>query len=469
MFYAWLYFFIEILALYSVYKAIMETRTAQGAIAWAVFLITFPLLALPAYWILGRNRFMGYTSAKAAKDETIHQKLSYLRTRFEHLTYHPQKYEIDVIKTSIATFPPLLGNDTRLLINGEATFKSILDGLQRAKSYILFQFYIVEDGELANQIQNILIQKAKGGIRIYFLYDEIGSYTLSSAYLQKLKDAGVETSPFMSSKGWKSRFQLNFRNHRKSVVVDGLECWIGGHNVADEYIDGGEFGFWRDTHVHITGPAVIPTQISFIEDWYWATGKFIEELFWEAQKSAKNLPVFILPTGPADKLDTAVLAFVHFINGAKERIWIATPYFVPDDATMIALQLASLHGVDVRILIPDHPDHLLVYFTTYSYFEDVQKTGVKFYRYTDGFMHQKVMLVDNDIAIITTANFDNRSFRLNFEMSAVIYDTSFAKEVESMLKRDLEDSKEMYLEEVRQKPLWFRFASKVARLASPIL
>ncbi len=470
MIYALLYLLVEILAAYSAYKAIMETRTAQGAIAWAVFLLTFPLLSLPLYWVFGRNRFIGYTSARAVKDNQVRKELSYLRSNLKPYEFHSnESYEIDVVKTSIATLPPLLGNDVELLINGSETFANIIKGLKRAEKYILFQFYIIEEGKLTEEITPILLQKAKMGVKIYILYDEMGSHALSSSYLQTLQEAGIEVSPFHTTKGWKNRFQLNFRNHRKIVVVDGIECWVGGHNVGDEYIDGGEFGFWRDTHVHITGPAAIPTQLSFVEDWNWARGEFIGELEWEARQSSGNLPVFILPTGPADKLETASLAFVHFINSAKKRIWIATPYFVPDDATTAALQLASLHGVDVRIIIPDHPDHLLVYLAAYAYFDEVQKTGVKFYRYKKGFMHQKVLLVDDEFSIVGTANFDNRSFRLNFEISAVVYDRTFAKKIETMLQNDIETSLYMQEKEIASKPLWFRFASKVARLASPVL
>ncbi len=472
MIYGYLYLLIETLAFYSAFRAIMETRTAQGAVGWAVFLISFPLLGLPAYWILGRNRFVGYKNARQIKDKAVRKALSTLQERLsEHTFKHTDKYGIDVIKTGITTLPTLHGNNVELLIDGEATFASMMEGIEHASSYILFEFFIIEEGELASRLGELLCKKAKEGVRIYLLYDEIGSYKLSSRYIEMLEGCGIFVSAFNTTKGRHNRFQLNFRNHRKLVVVDGKECWIGGHNIGDEYIGKGRrFSHWRDTHVRIDGPAAIAAQLSFTEDWNWAQDELIGDLRWDAVVSNKaNLPVLILPTGPADRLATAELTFIHFINSAKERLWIATPYFVPDDATLAALQLAALHGVDVRILIPEQPDHLLVYFAAYAYFSEVDDLGVKFYRYQKGFMHQKVVLVDDYVSSIGSANFDNRSFRLNFELTSLIYDRSFCDEVAAMLTRDFAASRKMKPKEADSKPLPFRLAAKLARLAAPIL
>ena len=472
MIYGYLYLLIETLAFYSAYRAIMETRTAQGAVGWAVFLISFPLLGLPAYWIFGRSRFVGYKSARQIKDEKVRKALFTLRERLSECTYrHNDKYGIDVIKTGITTLPTLRGNDVELLINGEATFASIMEGMERASKYILLEFYIISEGVLASRIAELLCKKAKEGVRVYVLYDELGSYSLSFEYIEDLKACGIDVSPFNTTKGWHNRFQLNFRNHRKLVVVDGKECWIGGHNIGDEYIGRDKrFPYWRDTHVRISGPAAIAAQLSFVEDWNWAQDELIVDLLWEATVSKRgDVPILVLPTGPADRLATAELTFIHFINSAKERIWIATPYFVPDDATLAALQLAALHGVDVRILIPEKPDHLLVYFAAFAYFGEVDDLGVQFYRYKKGFMHQKVVLVDDYVSSVGSANFDNRSFRLNFEITSLIYDRAFCDEVAAMFQRDFADSRKMKPKEANSKPLPFRLAAKLARLAAPVL
>jgi cardiolipin synthase len=461
---------LHLLGLFSAYKALMESRTSQGAIAWVIFLITFPYISLPIYWILGRNKFKGYTSAKHIKDEKIEKELAvFLEGLNAHKMSSSQITAEEAAAEKLAFLPILRGNKVELLIDGETTFENILEGIAQAERYILFQFFIVKDDQIGQQMKEVLIAKAKEGVKVYFLYDEIGSHALSSAYIQSLKNAGISIYPFHTQKGLFNRFQLNFRNHRKIVVVDGRDAWIGGHNVGDEYLGRDKaFGHWRDTHVKITGPAVMAVQFSFVEDWYWAMDETIEGLIWEPCVSKEDKQVLIVPSGPADELETAALMFHHVINSAKKRIWIASPYFVPDDAILSALQLAGLRGVDVRILIPERPDHLLVYLAAYTYFDDIERTGVCFFRYSDGFLHEKVMLIDDETATVGTANFDNRSFRLNFEITAIIKDRTFALKVEQMFLTDFEHSREMSNKEFDRKPLWFRFAARLARLTSPV-
>jgi cardiolipin synthase len=239
--------------------------------------------------------------------------------------------------------------------------------------------------------------------------------------------------------------------------------------VGDEYLGRDpKFGNWRDTHVRIEGPAALAAQLSFAEDWYWATGQQLALDWAPLPAEDGDLPVLIVPTGPADELETANLMFVQAINSARERIWIASPYFVPDEVVISALQLAGLRGVDVRILIPDKKDHLGVYLAAFSYLDDAGSTGARFYRYQDGFLHQKAMLIDHSVAAIGTANFDNRSFRLNFEITAVIHDESFVAEVEEMFEADFARSRLMDAGELSLKPWWFRFAVRLARLTAPV-
>ena len=285
-----------------------------------------------------------------------------------------------------------------------------------------------------------------------------------------MRSAGIEVYNFHTRKGPSNRFQINFRNHRKIVVVDGHTAWVGGHNVGDEYLGlSPKFGKWRDTHVRIVGPAVKAVQLVFLEDYHWASDKNIE-LDWNPEPGGKgDNEVLIVPSGPADSLDTAALMYAHAIHTAQERVWIASPYFVPDEAVMTALQLAGLRGVDVRILIPVKPDFMLVYLAAFSYFPDAKKTGVKIYRYRDGFMHQKVMLVDDAVASIGTINFDNRAFRLNFEITALIMNSDFAFQVEQMLLEDFARSAPVRVEDYTDKPFWFKLAVRFARLTAPLL
>ena len=461
----------QLLGFLSSIDAVMSTRTSQGAIAWIVSLNAFPYIAVPAYWILGRNKFQGYVVARRTEDRASRERLNEVAAQLTpFLVPEAEKTEAARAAEGLAELPIVTGNAAELLIDGKATFDSILHGIDSAKDYILFQFYIVHDDELGRKVQSHLIDKAKQGVRVYFLYDEVGSHKLSNRYKNELRAAGAEIRDFHSRKGPGNRFQINFRNHRKIVVVDGRSAWIGGHNVGDEYLGKDpEFGNWRDTHVRIDGPAVLGAQLSFAEDWFWATGALLE-LNWTPQPVTNgDVRVLIVPSGPADELETASLMFIHAINSAQERIWIASPYFVPDEAVIAVLQLAGLRGVDVRILIPDRPDHLLVYLATYSYFDDAGRTGVKFYRYTDGFLHEKAMLIDDRAATIGTANFDNRSFRLNFEITAVLADPEFLAQVERMFEEDFARSRLMREGEYAEKPLWFRIGVRLARLTSPLL
>ena len=285
-----------------------------------------------------------------------------------------------------------------------------------------------------------------------------------------MREAGIAIHPFNTRKGHGNRFQLNFRNHRKIVIVDGKVTWVGGHNVGDEYLGlDPKFGHWRDTHMRVEGPAAVALQVSFVEDWFWATDSEILDLIWTPTPSKTgNVQVNMLPTSPADTLESATLMFLHAINSAKERIWIATPYFVPDDAIVYALQLAGLRGVDVRILIPDKADQLAVSLAAYTYFDEASLTGVRFFRYLDGFLHQKVVLVDQDIASVGTANFDNRSFRLNFEITGIVIDSDFNTQIEKMLLDDFALSREMKRSDAEKRSYLFKLGCRLARLTSPI-
>ncbi len=466
----WVIIAAHIIGFVSSIDAIMSTRTSQGAIAWAVALNAMPYLAVPAYWVLGRSKFEGYVTARQEGDQEIRRFSKLAMQNADHLR-SSRGDEVLGARTSenLAKIPFLRHNEVELLIDGDATFGSILDGISKAEKYVLVQFFIVHDDELGRALKSALLERANAGVAVYFLYDEVGSHDLPKSYLRELRDAGIKAVSFHTRKGPRNRFQINFRNHRKIVVVDGHTAWIGGHNVGDEYMGKSpKFGHWRDTHVRITGPSVLAAQLSFLEDWHWATDE-APEAHWEPHIATdEGADVLVFPTGPADRLESATLMFTTGINAAQKRLWIASPYFVPDESIMNALDLAALRGVDVRVLIPDEPDHLLVYLASFSYFEDALETGIRFFRYTDGFLHQKVFLVDDEVTAVGTANFDNRSFRLNFEVMAIVAEPRFVEEVEEMLLADFEKSKEMHRGDVENRSFWFKLAVRFARLTSPI-
>lgn len=454
--------------------ALLSVRTPQGAIAWIVTLITIPIIAVPAYLVFGRSKFKGFIFARQTEDAELKNIVDALATKVNafirsNVEDSDESQGRILAVERLAKMPFLTGNQVELLVDGRATFDSIFAGIKKAQDFILIQFFIVHDDELGKALKKRLIEKASQGLRVFFLYDEVGCHKLPAAYIQELRDSGVRMQSFQTTRGSGNRFQLNFRNHRKVVVVDGRDGWIGGHNVGDEYISGGaKFKSWRDTHMKITGPAVLGMQLSFLEDWNWATDEKLE-VSWEPVPADKyDVPVLSLPSGPADQESTASLMFQHAIHSATHRIWIASPYFVPDEGIINALQLAEMRGVDVRILIPDKPDHLLVYLSAFAFIGKMLKSGIEIYRYHQGFMHQKVFLVDDNAAAVGTANLDNRSFRLNFEITAIVVDPGFAGQVARMLTADFDISRQMSLSEVEAKPLWFKAAARAAYLSSPI-
>jgi cardiolipin synthase len=462
---------VELLGIIAAIHAVMNARTSQGAIAWGISLVTFPWIALVLYAIFGRNKFKGYVLLRNSKDKEI----QYFFNRFQS-----EAVEKDLIKeessiseialTRLASFPITRFNKSRLLVDGKETFSAMFDGIDSAKEYILVQFYVIKNDKIGKELKAKLIKKAKENIRVYFLYDEIGSYKLPETYIQEMQDEGIVTSAFHTTKGKANHFQLNFRNHRKIVVIDGKTSYVGGHNVGDEYVSKHpKFGKWRDTHVKVEGPIVKLIQYCFIQDWYWATTR-IPSLNWNLQKAENGCEeALIVASGPADPVETCSLMFVHAIHMAKKRIWIASPYFVPDGQVLSALKLAALRGVEVRILIPKKPDHRTVYLASFSYYEDTLPHGIKLYRYETGFMHQKIFLVDSTFAAVGTANLDNRSFRLNFELTLLNYDSSFIKKIEDLFNEDFSRSHLVELTDYTHRSFFFRLAVRSARLLAPIL
>ncbi|MGJ8524403.1 Major cardiolipin synthase ClsA [Halomonadaceae bacterium LMG 33818] len=461
---------IHLLGVTSAVMALLSSRTSQGAIAWIISLITFPYIAVPAFWILGRPRFYGYVSAREERESELRQGLVSIDERLEPYLNHSLSNDGRVTAVEqLAMMPLTTHNHAELLIDGQATFDSLFEGLEQATDYVLIQFFIVRNDRLGKKLKEKLIACSERGVRICFIYDEIGSHQLSDRYLSELNEAGVEVTPFGSSRGWRHRFQVNFRNHRKVMIVDGRMGWVGGFNVGVEYLgEKRRVGPWRDTHMKLLGPAVLGLQAAFWEDWYWATGNVLA-LDWRPRAAGEqNQNVLIVPSGPADRIDTASLMIQNAINAATRRLWITTPYFVPDQSVQDALKLAALRGVDVRIMMPERPDHLLVYLSAFSFLGEMIRAGVNIYRYQPGFLHQKVMLVDDHTAAVGTVNLDNRSFRLNFEITGYVINDDFAHDVERMLENDFSHCRQVMLSEITHRPIWRKLVSRAAYLLAPV-
>ena len=466
---------LHVIGALSALDAIMKARTPQGSAAWAIALIAMPLVAIPVYWTFGRTKFEKYVEVLRSFNARVTEKLDSVRSGpLAAFVVDPneddkeQRGELHAFD-EMATLPLTCHNDGQLLIDGHATFDAIFAAFETAEDYILAQFYIIHDDEIGQRFQEALMAAARRGVRVYLLYDEVGSYKLPRAYKKTLEEAGVEVSSFSSSRSWLGRFRLNFRNHRKIVVVDGRWAAVGGLNVGDEYLGRDEkLSPWRDTHVALEGPVVQGVQLSFVRDWYYGC-EAIPDVQWEPTPAPANREALVLASGPADELETCGLLYTHSIESAEERVWIATPYFVPDGRVLGALQLAALRGVDVRILMPRQSDSIFFKYVPYAYLPDVERAGVKVFLHEPGFMHQKVLLVDDDYAAVSTANFDNRSFRLNFEVTVLFADAGFAGDVAAMLEDDFGRSTQISREDMEDRSWGFHFATQVTRLLAPVL
>jgi cardiolipin synthase len=475
----------------------METRTSQGAIAWAIVLLTFPVLAVPAYWIFGRNHVNGYRKRRIREQlelqlgsKVLGGMLSASRVRDESLTRRMRMLE------EITGSPFTSNNQVELLINGAQTFASMFSGIACARDHVLVSFYIMRHDEIGEPFKRALIERVRAGVAVRVMYDGIGTPRAAGSMFEELRAAGVKVVAFDGSRHPGNRLSLNFRNHRKIVAVDGARAWVGGLNIGREYAGmDHELGHWRDTHVCITGPAALAVQAVVIEDWLWATGESLEALLWKPRvkppadpgpvealdaAAATGAPtdpgasealrsVLVAPTSPASNIETCTLLFMQLISQARTRLWIASPYFVPDEQFVTQLQLAALRGVDVRILLPSRPDQKLVQLASYAYLKPLGDTGVHFFRYMRGFLHQKVVLVDDDLASVGTVNFDNRSFRLNFEISVLVQSRSFAAQVAAMLEDDFTHCKRIGTDLLERRGLAFSFLVRAARLLAPVL
>lgn len=472
---------VHTLGALSAAHAVMKVQSSRGAIAWSIGLISLPWVALPLYWTFGKNKFQGYSEilreAYQAHQETVREAYNEILDFKADL---PSEFaSLAGLADKFTSLPFTTNNGIDLLIDGEQTFGEMLRAIAQAQNYILLQTYIIHDDEVSNLFKDALIERAKQGVNVYLIYDGVGSHRLSRRYVENLEEHGVKVEVFRSSGGVSRRFQINFRNHRKILVVDGATAFVGGFNIGDEYLGKDpKLGDWRDTHLKVQGTTVKCLQRVFLGDWYWAT-KDIPEVSWQIQAENNcDQTAFVLATGPADPLEACSLFFLNLISGAQERLWIASPYFVPSTSILNALKLAVLRGVDVRIILPNHADHLMVYFCSFSYYDELKQVGIQVYRYQPGFMHQKVVLCDRNIAGVGTVNLDNRSFFLNFEVMTFVVDrdtktidrtTDFVDSVEAMLQKDFDASRLVDFEKYSKKPFWFKLAARISRLMSPVL
>jgi len=455
-------------ALVCAVREIMYSRTSQGSVAWLLSLILAPFPTVILYFIFGWKLFDDYAALQSHSGRKTR-----IQRAHELSLIDDEANEKWKVLAGVSQLPFLAGNSAKLLIDGKATFDSIFEGISRASTVVYAQFYIIRDDRLGQEFADRLIERARAGVDVYLLYDDVGSFFLPRAYLRRMEAAGIHVSSFNSRHRMLRLFgpaRLNYRNHRKLVMVDGREAWVGGHNVGVEYLgEDPKYGRWGDTHVHVAGSAATSCALMFREDWEWATGHKLPRPHEGPPDRPGDQSVLVMPSGPADRIEECAIAFSEVIGRARKRLWLVSPYFVPDIDMQTALYTAALRGVDVRVLIPERPDHLLVWMASMAHAGHMLAHKVAIYQYPEGFLHEKVILMDDEIAGVGTVNFDNRSFSINFEVTLWFVGDQMVSDVSKMLEEDFATAKPFTAETRRSMALLRRFAGEAARLFSPLL
>ncbi|RNF38548.1 cardiolipin synthase [Planococcus salinus] len=458
----------------------LERRDASSTWAWLLVLFFVPIFGFFVYLLLGRRlrkktlfKWEGRTRI-GIESLIAHQMNDLLDENFRFNDDTPNAYK-DLIYLHLRNNGALLTQDNAVQIfnDGKEKFDALLEDINQAEDHIHIQYYIFRMDDLGNRIVNALITKAEQGVKVRLLYDDMGSRSLSKRKFKKLTEAGGEVETFFPSMMPLINPRLNYRNHRKIVVVDGKVGYIGGFNVGNEYLGlNPRFGYWRDTHLRLEGSALYPLQTRFILDWNQASLRHdieYSERYFPPVLSKGNTAMQIVSSGPDEEWEQIKDGYMKLINMAEEYIYIQTPYFIPDISFYDAIRVAALSGIDVRVMIPNKPDHPFVYWATYSYVGQLLRTGARVFIYDNGFLHTKMIVTDDKASTVGTANIDVRSFKLNFEVNAFIYDEKVSADLANLFHQDTELSTELTLEMYLERTKMIKTKESIARLLSPIL
>lgn len=456
-----------------------ERREPSTVWAWLLVLYFVPVLGFIIYLVLGqnmhKNRMFRIKEIEDELNSQIKNQTAELRYDIEMSENEADKSYKELIYYNLETSGVVYteDNDVTIYTDGHEKFDALIQEMENAKKYIHMQYYIIRDDELFDRIKEVLIRKAAQGVEVRILYDGMGCLEIGKKQWKMLRSNEIETAEFFPATLKKAHLRINYRNHRKIVVIDGEVGFVGGFNVGREYLGlDKKFGYWRDTHMKITGSAVMGLQIRFLLDWNFAAGKnlFLEErYFQQQQQKTGDTGIQIISSGPDSKWQSTRDNYVYLISHATDHIYIQTPYFIPDETMLNTLKMAASSGVDVRIMIPCKPDHPFVYWATYSYIGEMLKAGATCYTYDNGFLHTKGMCVDGKVCSYGTANFDIRSFKLNFEVNAVIYNERVTRQFEKIFLKDIEKSTKIASHKYANRSLVIRVKEQFSRLLSPIL
>ena len=462
-------------------RIIYDTNSTSKTLAYLLLTVFFPVGGMILYFIIGTNyRKRKLYSKKIFQDEKLMlevQKQIFAESERTWTLVKPEflKYKkLSSLMLNSNWSSVSNTNKVQVLINGEEKFPAVINALEQARKHIHIEYYIFEDEEIGNQIKDILIRKAREGVAVRFIYDDFGSRSIRKNIIPELLEAGVEAYPFYKIFFMALANRLNYRNHRKIIVIDGYIGFTGGINVSDRYINkaGQKEVFWRDTHVMITGPGVYYLQYLFICDWNFCSDHELpahSDFFCSEPSDKLGSLVQIAASGPDSDDPTILFSIIDAIGLAEKEILITTPYFIPGESVLHALTVAALSGVSVKLLVPGKSDSKMVNLAARSYYGDLMRSGVEIYTYQKGFIHAKTMVSDGMLSVIGTANMDHRSFELNFEVNSIIYDGDIARRLTQVFNTDLADAEMLDLQEWEKRPLYKEFPEKLARLLSPLL
>lgn len=457
-----------------------ERRSPQAVWTWLLLLYFIPIVGFILYLIIGQD----YHKNKMFKAKEIEGELKYAVRRQEETIYRRQ---LKITSPALNRFRDLVlynleagqavltdNNDIRIYTDGKEKFHVLIEEMKRAKKYIHVQYYIIRNDELWQEIEKVLIEKAREGVEVRVLFDSMGCRTMHRRDWDRLRREGIQVAEFFPAILGQLQMRVNYRNHRKIVVIDGKVGFVGGFNVGREYLGKDEkFGYWRDTHLCIEGAAVTSLAVRFVLDWNYAAHENLfqeDRLFEIPQYDRRGFdPVQIISSGPDSQTKTIHDNYLHLIHSARDHVYIQTPYFIPDSSILDALKIASRSGVDVRIMIPCKPDHPFVYWATYSYIGEMVAAGAKCYVYNNGFLHAKTLSVDGMVACVGTANMDIRSFGLNFEVNATIYSERTVQKLERAFENDMTMCTQVTRKIYEERNLLIRFKEQFSRLLSPLL
>lgn len=468
-------------ALLSVYLVVIgffifyENRDPHRTIAWLLVLFAFPILGFVCYLVFGRSfRKRRISEAKKLFTKSVLERRADVQSAMVPIVETFRKHLVNErlvnLLLSNSKSPFFLHNHIDVYPDGSDFFEALLKDIREARHHIHLEYYIIRHDRIGTELQEALIERAQAGVEVRLIYDSVGCWRLSRAYLEKLKAAGVVCHAFLPMAFPLFGRELNYRNHRKLTIIDGRIGYVGGNNIGDEYRgQNPKIGYWRDTHIRILGEGVMGLQHHFLMDWAFVSHELlVEEDYLDIDPIEDQAFVQIAASGPDTDWEIIAQAYFAMIATAARRIWIATPYLVPDESIMVGLQTAALSGVDVRIVIPQKPDHLMVFWATRANLDRLLAAGVKIYRYQKGFIHSKTMIVDDAVASVGTANLDFRSLEINFEINAFLYGQREIQRLSDDFIEDMNNALAVELEAHRKRPKYQRVLDALGRLVSPL-